>query len=50
MVAMNGEGCLCRRKGRVRSGVEEEAKEIGTWCYGEGVIELGTRDACGGVG
>lgn len=50
VVAMNGEGCLCTGKGRVRSWVEEEAKEIGAWGYREGIIELGTRQTCRVVG
>jgi len=37
-------------EGRVVSRVEEEAKEFGARGDGEGVVELGTRQACRGVG
>ena len=50
LVGLNGERSLVAGKVRVVGRVEEEAKEFGAWGDGEGVVELGTGQACTGVG
>jgi len=50
LVGLNGERCVVAGEGRVVGRVEEEAKEFGARGDGEGVVELGTRQACRGVG